>query len=152
MNKSRLLWMLVVVDVLLAFGSVGAEGLFGWTLPPELAAYRHSQFHMGPGGAFHLLLIAVCALIAFASWIGLVSFWRHGRGLYVFSWALWILYVLVSGPRVRTSIGSAFGVMNAVVGGVILGLVYFSDLAHRFEGTPAENVAPAGTNLGTGQA
>ena len=33
MNKSRLLWILVAANVLFAFGSVGAEAFFGWTLP-----------------------------------------------------------------------------------------------------------------------
>ena len=39
MNKSRLLVVLVVANVLFAFASAGAEGFFGWTLPPALADY-----------------------------------------------------------------------------------------------------------------
>ena len=50
--------------------------------------------------------------------------------------------------RVTTSIGAMFTVVNATVGGIIIGLVYFSDLARRFEPGSVERVAPAGTSLG----
>ncbi len=156
MNTNRLLWMLVVADVLLAFASVGAEGFFGWTLPPALAAYNHARFTgfsiSSAGDAIHLLLLATTVLCAFAAWIGLVSYWSFARRLYLVSWAIWILVILVSGPRVSTSLGVIFSVMNAMVGGVILGLIYFSDLAHRYERAPVESVAPAGTSLGAGRA
>jgi hypothetical protein len=144
MNKSHLLRILVAANVLLAFASVGAEAFFGWTLPPELAQYERARLAIdfsNPIYVLRVLMIAVTSLLAFAAWIGLASFWRHARGLYLVSWATWIFFVLFAGARVRTSVGSAFGVMEALVAGVIVGLVYFSDLAGRFEGTPAAGVA-----------
>jgi hypothetical protein len=148
MNKSRLLLILVAANVLFAFGSVGAEAFFGWTLPPALAEYEHERFTSfsiaSPADATRLLLIAFNALLAFAAWIGLASFWRYGRGLFLVQWACWVLYVLIAGPRVRTSVGSAFGAVGTLVAGIIIGLVYFSDLARRFERTP---VAPAEASL-----
>jgi hypothetical protein len=48
---------------------------------------------------------------------------------------------------VTTSVGAMFRVMNGLVGGVILGLVYFSDLARRFERASVERAAPAGMNV-----
>jgi hypothetical protein len=149
MNKSRLLLILVASNVLLAFGSVGAEAFFGWTLPPVLAEYRHARFSnfsiANPADGLRFLGIAITSLLAFAAWIGLARFWRHGRALYLVSWATWILFVLVSGAQVRTSVGAVFGALEALVAGVIVGLVYFSDLAHRFERAP---VATAGAGLG----
>jgi hypothetical protein len=89
MSKSRLPWILVAVDVLFAFGSVGAEVFFGWTLPPALAEYertRSSSFSIAnPANVLQLLMIAFTSLLAFAAWIGLASFWRHGRELYLAS-------------------------------------------------------------------
>ena len=156
MNKSRLLWMLVAANVLLAFASVGAEAFFGWTLPPALAEYRHARFAgfsiASVSDLIQLLLLATTVLCAFAAWIGLVCYWRFARGLYLASWVIWILTILFSGPRVRTSVGAVFSVMSAVVGGVIIGLVYFSDLARRFERSPIESMEPAGTSLGAGRA
>ena len=154
MNKSRLLGMLVAANVLLAFASVGAEGFFGWTLPPALAEYEHTRFAgfsiLSAGGVIHLFLLATTALCAFVAWIGLVSHWSFARRLYLFSCATWVLQILVAGPRVTTSIGAMFTVVNATVGGIIIGLVYFSDLARRFERAPVDRVAPAGTSLGAG--
>ena len=155
MNKSRLLGALVAANVLLAFASVGAEAFFGWTLPPSLAEYNHTRFTgfsiSGAGDVIQLLLLATTVLCAFAAWIGLVSYWRFARRLYLVSWATWILLILLSGPSVKPSVAAMFGEMSAMVGGVILGLVYFSDLARRFERAPVERMAPA-TSLGTDRA
>jgi hypothetical protein len=148
MNKSRLLWILVAANVLFAFGSVGAEAFFGWTPPPALAEYERAQFSSfsiaHPTDVLQLLVIASISLLAFAAWIGLASFWRYGRELYLVSWATWILFILFAGAQVSTSVGSAFGALDAMVSGVIVGLVYFSELARRFERAP---MTQAGVSL-----
>jgi hypothetical protein len=155
-NKRNLLWILVAIQVLLTFASVGAQGFFGWTLPPVLAEYSHSQFaaspFSSPGSVFQLLLLVITSLAAFTAWIGLVFFWRGARRLYIVSWMLGTLLTLFSGARVDTSLGAAFGELSALVGGVIFGLIYFSDLARRFERTPAERAVPVGTSLGAHRA
>ena len=147
MNKNRLLRTLVVANVLLAFASVGAEAFFGWTLPHALADYTRMRFSgfpaMGAGGVFQLLLLATGALCAFAAWIGLLCYWRFSRRLLVISLALTLFHELLAGPSVRTSVGAMFSVMDSVVGGVILGLVYFTELARRFEGAAVEGTASA---------
>ena len=156
MNKSHLLWIMVGVNVLLTFASVGADAFFGWTLPPVLAEYSHSRFaaspFSSPDSVFRLLLLLTTSCIAFAAWIGLVLFWRGARRLYVISWVLGVLLVLFSGARVDTSIGAMFGELSAVAGGVIFGLVYFSDLARRFERAPAERAVPTAPGLGARRA
>ena len=143
MNKSRLLVVLVVVNVLFAFASAGAEAFFGWTLPPALAEYTRLRVsHLpSPGEVIQLVLLVTTVCFAFVSWIGLVSYWRFARPLFLVSSAIWILHILVSGPSVRTSVGAMFSVMDAMVGGAIIGLVYFSDLARRFERAPVETAA-----------
>ena len=150
MNKTRLLWILVAADVLLAFGSVGAEAFFGWTFPPSLAEYTRLRVSSlpTPRDVIPLALLAATVASAFVAWIGLVTFWRFARRLYLFSCATWLLHILVSGPRVTTSVGATFSMLNGLVGGVILGLVYFSDLARRFERAPVEKSAAAGMSLG----
>src|SRR5690242_9444317 len=142
MNKSQLLWILVAVQVLTTFASVGAAGLFGWTLPPVLAAYTHTRFVpsplTSPLAMLRFLLLLTTSCFAFAAWIGLVSFWRGARRLYVVTWGLCLLLMLFSGARVDTFVGATFRELSAVVGGVILGLIYFSDLARRFERAPSK--------------
>jgi len=150
MNKNQLLWILVVANVLLAFASVGAQAFFGWTLPPSLAEYTRLRFS-SPPSPIHLFVLITSVTCAFAAWIGLVCYWRFARRLYLFSCASSILLILVSGPSVRPSVGAAFSAMSALVGGAIIGLVYFSDLSRRFE-TPVERQATDGMSLGAHRA
>ena len=156
MNHQRLLWILVAVNILLAFASVGAEGFFGWTLPATLAAYDHARFTefpmSSPGGTFRFVVLAALTLCAFAAWIGLLSSWRLARRLYLLCMAMSVFLVLISGPVVTTSIGAAFRMLDGLVSGAVLGLVYFSDLARRFERGSAERTAAAGMQLGPGPA
>jgi hypothetical protein len=154
MNKTRLLWLLVAADVLLAFGSVGAQAMFGWTLPPALADSARDRFSRSPGlgETFPLVLMVTATLSAFVGWIGLATFWRPARGIYLFSCATWLLHVLVVGPSVKPSVAALFTDLNAIVGGMIIGLVYFTELARRFEKRVAEPAAPAGNDLGLGRA
>jgi hypothetical protein len=147
MNKKHLLWYLVAANVLFSFASVGAEGFFGWTLPPSLAAYHHDRFTAFTLSnvleGVRLLLLAVTCLVAFTAWISLASFWRHARGLFLFSIGLGVFYELIAGPQVTTSIGAAFRMMDSISAGAIIGLVYFSDLARAFERRPvAEATSP----------
>jgi len=144
-DKRRLLWTLIVVNIFLTFATVGAQGMLSWTLPPALADYAHSRFSgdWDLGRMFRLMLLATTALFAFASWITLASFWRHARALYVCSWVLGMLVILCAGPSVRTSLSAMFRELNALVSGAIFGVIYFSDLARRFE-RPATERFPVG--------
>ena len=147
MSKSRLLWILIAADVLLAFGTVGAEAFFTWTLPSELAEYRNSV----DVSAFRLFWLGMTTLSAFVAWAGLASFWRPARGIYLFAQATWVLFALISGPQVTTSVGVAFSIVNTLVSGLIIGLVYFSDLARRFERTSLGRSEPVAVHFGARQ-
>lgn len=154
MDRQKLLWILVAANILLAFGSVGAEGFFGWTLPPPLAAYEHARFVASPvanpGTALRLVALAALSLCAFAAWIGLLFSWPFARRLYVVCMAMSVFLTLISGPMVTTSISAAFRMADGLVSGAVLGLVYFSDLAHRFENRPTERPAAAAMHPGPG--
>ena len=146
MNKGRLLWMLVLADLLLAFASVGSEAFFGWTLPPGLKDYAeahssHSWF-TGVGDVLQLFLIAVTCLIAFASWIALVCYWRYARELYLVACGLNLLMTLFAGASVEPSVAVVFSLLNAMVTGAIIALVYFSDLSRAFEPRKSSQAAP----------
>jgi len=145
MNKGRLLWILVLADLFLSFASVGSEAFFGWTMPAALTTWRKdSGFSIhGIGDVLGLMLLSSTCLVAFAAWAGLVSYWRHARELYVVACALWLLEVLFDGPAVMPSVSLVFRLLNAMVGGFIIALVYFTDLARRFESRTAPNGAAA---------
>ena len=152
MNHNRMLWTLVILDIFLAFASAGAEGFFGWTLPPALAEYARHRFSRTPGppDAIPFALLAITVLSAFGAWIGLLSYWRFARRLYLFSCAAWMLHTLIAGPSVRTSVGAMFSGMNGLVGGAIIGLVYFSDLARRYERSPVRTGTVPDVRVGAG--
>jgi len=142
MNKTTLLRTLLVIDVLLTFTALGADLFFGWTLPPGLAAFARNRAGM-PGGSNlpHIALLLVSTVCAFTSWIGLALLRPFARPLYVAAWALFLVFVIVRGPAVSTSVGAMVRLLHAIVACMVIGLVYFSDLAREFE---ARAAAPIG--------
>ena len=147
MNRQRLLWILVAANILVAFSSVSVEGFFGWTMPAALEAYRHARFvespFSSPGDAFRFAMLATTTLCAFASWIGLLCSWKFARRLYLVSMAMSVFLLLISGPLVVTPIGAALRMVDGLLSGAVLGLIYFSDLARQFERGPAVRTAAA---------
>src|SRR5689334_17896414 len=116
MNRNHLLRTLIVTDILLSFASMGADVLFGWTLPSPLPEYTRSRSGVS---LFPLLLLALTTWCAIPAWIGLVRFWGPSRRLYLAAWAIWCLQILFAGPRVMTSVAAMFSMMSALVGGAI---------------------------------
>ena len=66
------------------------------------------------------------------SWIGLLNLVWGARPLYLGSWMGYLMLALLSGPAISTSFGYAAQMLLALVGGTIVGLVYFSDLRTTF--------------------
>src|SRR5437879_13764123 len=118
MDRQRLLWILVAANILLAFASVGAEGFFGWTLPPALAAYEHARFVESPlanaSATFHFVVLAALTLCAFAAWIGLLNSWRLARRLYLACMAMSLFLARLSGPCVGQLLGAACRVIGGL--------------------------------------
>lgn len=143
MKKDQVLVALVVADVFLAFAVIGSEMFFQWTLPRALRGYEISYLpdETAWGVARFLLWSASvgCTLVA---WVGLVNLWWFARRLYLFAWASWTLLVLLSGPTVLTPLAAMFSTGESIVGGAILGLVYFSELSRHFERGPLEVATP----------
>jgi hypothetical protein len=137
MSRERALAVLVAADVFLAFAVCGADAFFQWTLPGPLrdfAGWSGSGTARQFGMLWMWAVIAICAIVA---WIGLVNYWWFARRLYLGAMAATLLLRLVSGPSVRTPFASTLSAAGWVVGGAILGLIYFSDLSRRFERNPA---------------
>jgi hypothetical protein len=112
---------------------VGAQDAF---LPPALREYEESRaaaaltLHDGI-----MLAIAVPGLaLLMISWVALWRDWRSGRLLYTIAWASGLAVAFLGGPVVETAIGKALDTTASVVGGLTLGLLYFSDLRWRYIG------------------
>lgn len=135
MNLRRALSALIVADVFCAFATMGAEMFFRWSLPGPLQPFAGSNSWEGFGffGSVRLLLWATAIGCTLVAWVALPNLWWFGRRLYAIAWASWVLHRLVSGASVQTGPGATFTMVGSVVGGAILGLVYFSDLRRHFE-------------------
>ena len=146
MSRERALVVLVAADVFLAFAGMGVETFFGWTLPGALRDYVRwsGSFTFRHFGL--LVLWGLTAACAITAWVGLVNRWWFARRLYVVACAASTVLVLFAGPAVSTPVGAMLDRLNWLVGGAILGLVYFSELSRSFErrAAPLTHGATAG--------
>lgn len=140
MKREHVLVLLVVLDVLLAFAVIGSEMFFTKFLPDGLRDHVVSQLRLPTslwdGVLFVLWTSSIC--LTLAAWIGFLNLWWFARRLYAIAWTNWTLLVLFSGPSVLTPVGAMFNTLESLVGGLILGLVYFSDLSRYFERSQAD--------------
>jgi hypothetical protein len=66
------------------------------------------------------------------AWIGLLNLARPARTLYLASWAGYFVLLLLRGPVATASVSFVLEMMTAIVGGAILAMIYFSELAAKF--------------------
>ena len=130
MRNDRVLFVLVVADFVLVLLVVGAEWVLNSTLPQPLRDYTGGWSF---ADILRFPLWVGIAIVTLVSWIGLLNYWWPARILYVVAWAAWLLLVAASGPTVMTAAGAAIETLEHLVGGAIIGLVYFSDLNKRFD-------------------
>ena len=145
MNRTRVLMILVLADVVTAFSTIGSELFFSWTLPGELQDFtltRNLAIFSG-SGVLLTPLWSLTVISTVVAWIGLLNLWWFARRLYLGAWIAWFVLLLLSGPSVMTPLGAMFSTVEGVVGGAILGLVYFSDLSRHFERHPVQVTATA---------
>jgi len=116
------------------------SSLRNYPAPDGIAAFR-----FGPTLLWALwIAIVVTTIIA---WIGLLNLVRAARPLYLASWVGYFVLILLE-RRVVSAWGALeIEMMTALVGGAILGMIYFSELSAKFRplseliGAEKENVA-----------
>lgn len=130
MRDSKILDRLILADVLLAVLSVAWSAA---ATPPR------------PSGLAFMLWMLVCATTV-GAWIGLLSRLRPARALYAASWLGYLALVGLRGAAPGSSIDAVLDLATGLVGGMILALVYFSDLRAQFHGPGGEHpeTVPAG--------
>jgi hypothetical protein len=139
MNLPKLLRIFIVAELLFLIAGIVSDWILQSTLPVELQAYINdsdaapiSNMEIG----FLLLLVPVLILFI-VSWVGLWRLLRWARLLYTIAWGMSLPLVVPVGPYIMTGLGYTFETTSTLFGGVILGLTYFSDLRHSFEGPRA---------------
>ena len=130
MNTPRTLDRLILADFL-----VGVCSLI-WS--DRFASPRPS------GPAFYLWILIVAATVG--AWFGLLYRLKPARTLYAASWLGYLVLVAVRGGTASSPIGTLLDLATGLVGGMILALVYFSDLRtqlRRFGDVASGEALPA---------
>lgn len=118
---------LIIIGVLIGFAE---ETL----LPSPLQQYQeevntsgwsqHDWVFFTIGVPFLILLIT--------SWIALWRGWSSGRRLYVAAWTAGLVANITGGPTITTPIAGTLDHAASLCAGVILGMLFFSDLRHKY--------------------
>lgn len=144
MRNERLLPLLVLADFVLSVASIAIEGILHGTLPGDLQAYVFESF--GPPWSLSGLAVTVFWSVALGAtitaWIGLLVRWRFAREIYLAAWGAMLAVVLLSGPSVMTAAGAVVETLAAIVSGILIGFVYFSDGKKLFVEQPEEGHYP----------
>lgn len=136
MQKVRWLYGLVAADVVLAYATIGTEAVMNKFLPPALQEHQFQAWLGTDGSVLALAELAlwIASVATFVlAWVALVFFWRRARELYLAAWALTALSLAVRGPLVMSAPGSVLDTVGTLVSGALIGLVWFSALAERYE-------------------
>ncbi|HEX8311780.1 MAG TPA: hypothetical protein VF614_10705, partial [Chthoniobacteraceae bacterium] len=86
----------------------------------------------------YLWILAGLIILALVSWIALWRGWRSGRRLYTASWICSLPTYAIGAPWITGALGSVADLLSAITAGLILGLLYFSEIRTRYERAMAE--------------
>lgn len=134
MRHDRILGSLILCDLVLGIAAIVTEKASELFLPAGLRSYLEAAEAVprGPGDTVLFALWVAIVATTVLAWIGLLNLLRPARTIYLASWCTYLLYVVLTGPTVMTPFGSVLATAMALVGGAILGLVYFSELRLSF--------------------
>ena len=126
----RVLRVLILAEVAFGLLWVVATELLKSSLPPELQRFVQQQKSRELGVDFWL---SGCGfLLVVVGWIGLWRLWWRARAVYSAGWLLGVVTTLFKGPRVYPGPPGAAALLSTIAAGLILGIIYFSDLRQRF--------------------
>jgi len=134
MNQLRLFRILISVQISIVALAIAASVRLEKTLPEALQAYLRAQQDAPLGtkevgvGASAVILLAGLVV----AWIALLRFWRIGPWFYLATTIGGVVLTLAAGPTVTTAIETALDTSSSAIGGAILAMAFFSDVAPRF--------------------
>lgn len=134
-SKSALRW-LIVLEIFLAIVGAIVEQQALSTMP---FGYRDSGGFVPLIGnndelSWQELAIGIPLLIlGLCAYVGVISFMRPGRRLYVLYQVLGLVALPLIKPHTATGWGSLFSGAGSIVTGIILAFLYFTPLKEHFE-------------------
>ena len=148
MNLARILRILVVCEIVVGVAWIVLREVAPGLLPAELRRFVAEQESREWDAAEWALggLAVVVFGIYVVSWIALLRLSPRGRALYTAAWAVNLVCAPFLGPDVDSGPGAALSQVSVLLSGIIFGLLYFSELRHRFGWSvrPGEVEKPSG--------
>lgn len=134
MSLKTLLRIAILAEIVLSLSGGLWDIAFDTRLPEPLRSYLASKNEAWSMVDNIMLIVGVPTLIAMiVGWIGLWCLWRPARAIYLYSWLAGLLLTAFIGPVVFSAVASMLSDAAVLSAGLILGLIYFSDLRHAFE-------------------
>ena len=127
---------LIIVELVSALLGTYADIALQSTFPLELQAYllTESQGPLGAGDVLKGVVFGALLVAVVVAWVGLWLLKRWARTLYTTLVVISLVVTLFLGPVVTSALGAALYSISSLAGGVILGLLWFSELRGSFEG------------------
>src|SRR6266850_4662777 len=129
MKADKTLQMLVYCDAGITIVSMAVNRALSGFLPAPLLGFLQQE-SAAPRTAGDLALtglwIAVNAATLLA-WIGLLNLWRRARAIYFWTWVAAMLLLPLETVWVFSPVGYMLDSASTLVGGALLGVLYFSD-------------------------
>ena len=104
-------------------------------LPPEFQQYiaRTNEADLTALQIFGGVVAVSVIFGQIVAWIGLWKLWKHARLLYTLCLIIGVpLYLLLEPVVYYTTVGAIFGQLTTLAEGMILGMLYFTDLKNYF--------------------
>lgn len=136
MIKSSLISLrrLVAVEILLTIAVIVVALAEVPFLPPLLREFQNQAY--ASFKVTDLLLLAIALplfVLMIVTWIALWRGWRGGRIMYTIVWISCVPVLLLSGPTAQSAIHTLIDAAASLMGGIILGFLYFSDIRRLYE-------------------
>ena len=134
-NLQRTLRRLIVCDIVLLIAIVAVSLLEERFLPAELRSYLDSVSEQGWSTADWIFMVLGVPLfvLLIVAWIALWRGWRSGRRLYTVVWVGFLPLSGSSAPFIMGPVLATIEPLAYLVPGLILGLLYFSELRLTYE-------------------
>lgn len=129
-----LLRVAILAEILLGVFSGLLDLALETRLPEPLRKYLAAESESWSTTDSIALFVGIpIAIAAIVGWIGLWRVWRPARAIYLYSSLAALLLAAFTGPVVYSAVGGMLSDASVICWGLILGLIYFSDLRHAFE-------------------
>jgi len=130
----RILRYFIVAEILLVALMLAAAFVEDRFLPPLLQQYQESisSDELSSTDILWLAIGIPALIVSIVAWVALWRGWRIGRRLYTIAWVAFLPTIAFTGPLVQTGPVSCLDTLLSAIGGVILGLLYFSDLRQLY--------------------